>query len=189
MELTEIEKQAPSERLAKNLEYFKGRAEDAAALDECQTACIGSSTHHGAFCIEMALVHLGIGLDNNISVRSAKGYLEAALSEMKDAKFILDGYHAWHKQNKEWEEEASEDLDICGYAGKWKSAKEGVTRDQPKLSGSAYWDAVRTYYLELGGCYLSERTESAPIDWNAPLPHPIVPVVGDWSEPIKVRRA
>lgn len=57
------------------------------------------------------------------------------------------------------EEEATTDLDTCGYAGKWKSAKEYIARQKPSLIGAAYWDAVRLHFLELGGCWLSERCQ------------------------------
>lgn len=198
-QLTDTEKLAPSERLAKNLEHFKDREGEKGSLDEQQETCVGQAVSLIGFSTENVLREINAALSvlpntgEAIAARyrleSAKGWLSTILSETKDASFILDGYHAWHKQNAEWEEEVSEDLDICGYAGKWKSAKEGVTREKPDLSGSAYWDAVRTYFLELGGCYLSERCEPTPIDWEAPLPRPIIPVVGDWSEPMKVRQA
>lgn len=189
--LTDLEKAAPSERLAKNLEYFKNRAEDNSKLDECQEACVGSSVAHSGFCIETALMLLNGMMQyaerSQLStLHSIKGYLSAAVAEVKDATFVLDGYHAWYKQNVAWEEEVSEDLDTCGYAGKWKSAKEGVTRDKPDLSGSAYWDAVRAYFLELGGCCLSERCEPASTDAAPQRALPIIPRMPHY-EPQKVR--
>jgi hypothetical protein len=67
------------------------------------------------------------------------------------------------------EEEAKTDLDTCGYAGKWASAKRGLASERPHLSGPAYWDAVRLYFLELGGCWLSQRTTPAPAAPLTPL--------------------
>jgi len=199
IKLTDSEKQAPSERLAKNLKENAAYEGERSKLDEQQATCLGFSMSLAGFCIENALTEATNALarlDNRpelagvrASLQSIQYWMNSGMAESKDAIFILDGYHDWHKQNVAWEEEASEDLDICGCAGKWKSAKDGVTRDKPGLDGSAYWDAVRTYFLELGGCYLSERCEPAPIDWEAPLPRPIIPVVGDWSEPRKVRQA
>lgn len=190
--LTDLEKAAPSERLAKNLEYFKNRTEDSSKLDECQEACVGSSVAHSGFCIETALLLLEGMMQyaerpQLSTLHSIKGYLGAAVAEVKDATFILDGYHNWHKQNVAWEEDVSEDLDICGYAGKWKSAKERVTRYKPDLDGSAYWDAVRTYFLELGGGYLSERCEPAPADAVSQRALPIIPRLPH-QEPMKVRQ-
>lgn len=54
-------------------------------------------------------------------------------------------------ENYKSEQEAAEGLDICGYSGKWKKAKAS------QKDGSLYWYRVRIYFLELGGCYLSER--------------------------------
>jgi hypothetical protein len=192
-QLTETEQQAPSERLAKNLEYFKERAGESGKLDELEETCVGQSAAHAGHCLASALLHLShvmvpAALATNAGLLLVKGYLDAALAEVKDASYILDGYHAWNKQNLAWEQEVSEDLDICGYAGKWKSAKEGVAREKPLLLGESYWEAVRTYFLELGGCYLSERTEPAPIDWTAPMPHPIIPALPYAGESMKVRQ-
>lgn len=51
------------------------------------------------------------------------------------------------------EAEASADLAVCAYAGKWRKAKESVIH-QGHVSETAYWDAVRLYFLELGGEWL-----------------------------------
>lgn len=49
------------------------------------------------------------------------------------------------------EQEAATGLDICGYAGKWKKAKES---EKP---GPNYWSRVRTHFLELGGAYTNQQ--------------------------------
>ena len=85
------------------------------------------------------------------------------------------------------EAEAKEGLDTCGYAGKWKSAKESVSSEKPTLVGPAYWDAVRLHFLELGGCWLSERCECAP---SGATPHRALPIIPRMPhyEPQKVRQ-
>lgn len=169
MDLTEIEKAAPSARLAKRLEGSKAYEGEHSKLDEQQATCVGFSVSQAGFCLEQALREATTALARldprpelagvRASLASLQYWTEIGLNEAKDAAFVLDGYHDWYKQDRAWEVEVSEDLDICGYAGKWKSAKESVAREKPSLNGSAYWDAVRTYFLELGGCYLSERCE------------------------------
>lgn len=59
------------------------------------------------------------------------------------------------------EAEASVDLDVCGYAGKWKSAKLS-TIAPPEVAEADYWLAVRLCFLELGGSYPVERPEPEP---------------------------
>lgn len=59
------------------------------------------------------------------------------------------------------EEEASAGLDVSGYAGKWRKAKQSVLAP-PEVAVADYWLAVRLYFLELGGCYLTQRTVPSP---------------------------
>jgi hypothetical protein len=82
------------------------------------------------------------------------------------------------------EREAKEGLDTCGYAGKWKKAKESVSAE---LTGPAYWDAVRLDFLEVGGCWLIERCECAAADAAPQRAFPIIPQV-PYQEPQKVRQ-
>ena len=49
------------------------------------------------------------------------------------------------------EAEASADLAIAQYAGKWSRAKDYVTANKPTTSPQQYWEAVREYYLSVGG--------------------------------------
>jgi hypothetical protein len=110
-----------------------------------------------------------------------------AVCELEDIEPLeADTYYAHGRYSTE--AEAKEGLATCAYAGKWKSAKEGVASEKPELSGPAYWDAVRLYFLELGGTWQSEVTTPASIDWSAPLPRPIIPALPYAGEPMKVRQ-
>lgn len=59
------------------------------------------------------------------------------------------------------EEEASAGLDVSGYGHKWRKSKAAYKSllQANELCAADYWLAVRLHFLELGGCYLSERTE------------------------------
>lgn len=51
----------------------------------------------------------------------------------------------------------SQDLDVRGYAGKWKAAKEHVVQCcelAPQVDGILYWLKVREVFLAFGGEYL-----------------------------------
>lgn len=51
----------------------------------------------------------------------------------------------------------SQDLDVRGYSGKWRYAKEYVVTHcelAPQRDGILYWMKVREIFLALGGEYL-----------------------------------
>ncbi len=52
------------------------------------------------------------------------------------------------------EEEAKFNLDICGYSGKWKQAKE---LNRFMIKNDRYWKEVRLTFLELGGEYINKN--------------------------------
>jgi hypothetical protein len=57
------------------------------------------------------------------------------------------------------EEIASENLDIFGYAGKWRQAQQYELGD-PRTDDTRllpYWERVRLTFLELGGQYLGQK--------------------------------
>ena len=58
---------------------------------------------------------------------------------------------------------AAEGLDVRGYHGKWvtaqRLAKANERTDYKHLL--PYWERVRLLFLELGGCYLSQRKSRA----------------------------
>lgn len=55
---------------------------------------------------------------------------------------------------KHWE---LADLDLCHYAGKWKAAV--IFAHGSQTADTFEWRmAARRHYLELGGCYVHERT-------------------------------
>lgn len=107
--------------------------------------------------------------------------------ELEDIEPLeADAYYAHGRYSTE--AEAKEGLATCAYAGKWKKAKEQFADALAYADNApAYWDAVRLYFLELGGTWQSEVTTPAPIDWAAPLPHPIIPAVPYAGGPMKVR--
>jgi hypothetical protein len=56
---------------------------------------------------------------------------------------------------------AMKGLDIDHYPGKWKNAKEHVASNLNRVYEDGrhhlpYWERVRLYFLELGGCYTDE---------------------------------
>jgi hypothetical protein len=58
------------------------------------------------------------------------------------------------------EELAAEELNVRGYAGKWKRAQELAQDGKPQDSGAIglpYWERVRKLFLELGGERLDGR--------------------------------
>jgi hypothetical protein len=106
--------------------------------------------------------------------------------ELEDVELLkADTYYAHGRYATE--AEAKEGLATCAYAGKWEVAKKSVASEKAELADPAYWDAVRLYFLELGGTWQSEVTTPAPIDWEAPLPRPIIPALPYAGEPMKVR--
>lgn len=48
---------------------------------------------------------------------------------------------------------ASEDLNVTGYSGKWRAAKEIAVegKHDSRHTGLPYWERVRVIFLELGG--------------------------------------
>jgi len=54
------------------------------------------------------------------------------------------------------EQIAAQGLDTCGYAGKWRKAKElAIVNDRTdKNRLLPYWERVRLIFLELGGDYI-----------------------------------
>ena len=85
------------------------------------------------------------------------------------------------------EEEAKEGLATCAYAGKWRKAKEAVVANKPDLADwPAHWDAVRLYFLELGGEWLSQQGKPAHrrLSWDE-IPR-LAPAF-EYREPMKVR--
>lgn len=54
---------------------------------------------------------------------------------------------------------AAQELNIRGYAGKWKAAKELAVdgKHDHRHSGLPYWERVRVIFLELGGERLDGR--------------------------------
>lgn len=84
--------------------------------------------------------------------RSQAQILESLVSKA----YMVMGYVAEGKFSTE--EDARIGLDVSGYWGKWNKAKIAVASKmgwQPTLP--AFWDAVRLYFLELGGCWLAEK--------------------------------
>lgn len=63
------------------------------------------------------------------------------------------------------EAEASADLDVCGYAGKWAKAKAScaLALEECEMCPADYWLAVRLHFLELGGGWLSERPQRVAV--------------------------
>lgn len=57
------------------------------------------------------------------------------------------------------EQIAAEDLDIKGYAGKWKAAQELATKNERCDDNRLlpYWERVRLLFLELGGERIDRR--------------------------------
>lgn len=111
-----------------------------------------------------------------------------AVCELEDIEPLeADTYYAHGRYSTE--AEAKEGLATCAYAGKWEKAKAHFAGTPAQTAKpSAYWDAVRLYFLELGGTWQSEVTTPTPIDWAAPLPHPIIPALPYAGEPMKVRQ-
>jgi hypothetical protein len=52
------------------------------------------------------------------------------------------------------EHDASRNLDVRGYAGKWAKAKVYAKGLFPDVTSALHWDAVRLHFLELGGEWL-----------------------------------
>ena len=54
---------------------------------------------------------------------------------------------------------SSIDLDIFGYHGKWKKAKELAVKNERRDNNRLlpYWERVRLLFFELGGDYLHEK--------------------------------
>lgn len=58
------------------------------------------------------------------------------------------------------EAQAKSGLATYHYPGKWNAAKNYVALHHPGLEVSAYWDAVRLHYLELGGLWQDQIARS-----------------------------
>lgn len=58
--------------------------------------------------------------------------------------------------------EEEEGLDLCGYAGKWKSAQEYVAEHDVERGTPGYWMHVREHFLEIGGGLLRDMPTSDP---------------------------
>lgn len=60
------------------------------------------------------------------------------------------------------QKKAMEGLDIFGYAGKWRKAKELAIKNErhDDYKHLPYWERVRLLFLELGGGYLDRRKTS-----------------------------
>jgi hypothetical protein len=57
------------------------------------------------------------------------------------------------------EQTASEGLDLRGFAGKWKQAKQ-YEENTPRTDDSRllpYWERVRLTFLELGGEFIGQK--------------------------------
>lgn len=179
MDLSENEKLAPSAKLAELLAHYADRIGGPSTLDDQEVSCVSRAVSLTGFSTQQALEEVRRAYDalpNDAalmgvrhSLDTVRRWLQTSLEEAKDATFLLDGYHAAYVQrqqeamavDEELEEQVSADLDICGYAGKWKKAQAYITNQKPDLARPDYWQAVRNHFLELGGCYLSERTPPA----------------------------
>ncbi|WP_324671074.1 hypothetical protein [Hymenobacter sp. GOD-10R] len=89
------------------------------------------------------------------------GGMSASWMERCKSDAIEAAKQCVHEYGKSFEQRESEEgLDLAGYPGKWKHAQAYVAEHVIEANTPGYWDAVRTCFLELGGCYLSQRCAS-----------------------------
>lgn len=125
MELTEAERLAPSERLAQNLDHYKDLIGEPSALDEQETSCLRRAVSLAGFCVEQTHLQVqraydalpeGASISTRYSLMTALRWLNSCLAEVKDATFLVDGYHAAMVLRQQDEADAAEDLELTEHA-------------------------------------------------------------------------
>ncbi len=61
-----------------------------------------------------------------------------------------------------WEQETTRDLNVTGYARKWRKAKEIADREIGNTSSHRHWRVARQRFLELGGEYKGQTGRATP---------------------------